>query len=127
MLLTQKSGLPAPPGNFSEKDLMKGQWKQVQALANEFWGRWRKEYLSTLHQRRKWQKTHPNLEPGEIVLLKQTEAPRNEWPMARVTCAFRSRDDNVRKIEVQTSSQGTLKTYLRPISNVVLLLRKAEQ
>lgn len=52
MLLTQKSRLPAPPGDFSGKDLMKGQWRQVQALANEFWGRWRKECLSTLHPRR---------------------------------------------------------------------------
>lgn len=31
MLFTQKSGLPAPPVDFSGKDLMKGQWRQVQA------------------------------------------------------------------------------------------------
>lgn len=77
MLLTQKSGLPAPLGDSSEKDLMKGQWRKVQALANKFWGSWRREYLSNLHQRRKWQKTHQNLEPGDIVLLKQTHAQRN--------------------------------------------------
>ena len=34
MLLTQKSGVPPPPGDFTEKDLHTKQWRQVQALAN---------------------------------------------------------------------------------------------
>ncbi|XP_039658089.1 uncharacterized protein LOC120560045 [Perca fluviatilis] len=122
MLLTQKPGLHAPPGDFTGKDLLKGQWRQVQALANEFWGRWRNEYLSTLHPRRKWHRTHRNLQPGDVVLLKQSPAPRNEWPMALVTSTFPSSDGKVRKIEVKTSSQGTSRTYLRPISDIVLLL-----
>ncbi|KAL0970460.1 hypothetical protein UPYG_G00242280 [Umbra pygmaea] len=122
MLLTQKPGLHAPPGDFTGKDLLKGQWRQVQALANEFWGRWRNEYLSTLHPRRKWHKSQRNLQPGDVVLLKQSHAPRNEWPMALVTSTFPSGDEQVRKVEVKTSSQGTSRTYLRPISDVVLLL-----
>ncbi len=40
MLLTQKSGSPPPAGNFSEKDIYKRQWRQVQSLANQFWCRW---------------------------------------------------------------------------------------
>ena len=99
-----KPGLLAPPGDFTGKDLLKGQWRQVQALANEFWSRWRNEYLSTLHPRRKWHSTHRNLQPGDIVLLKQTQAPRNEWPLALVTSTFPSGDGKVRKVEVKTSS-----------------------
>ncbi|KAG5262246.1 hypothetical protein AALO_G00293800 [Alosa alosa] len=97
MLLTQKPGLLAPPGDFTGKDLLKGQWRQVQALANEFWSRWRTEYLSTLHPRRKWNKTHRNLQPGDIVLLKQTQVPRNEWPMALVTSTSESSEGKVHK------------------------------
>lgn len=41
MLLTQKPGLSAPLGDFTGKDLLKYQWKQIQALANEFWSRWK--------------------------------------------------------------------------------------
>jgi len=37
MLLTQKTGVPPPPGHFSDKDLYTKQWKQGQALANQFW------------------------------------------------------------------------------------------
>lgn len=126
MLLTQKPGLLAPPGDFTGKDLLKGQWRQVQTLANEFWNRWRNEYLSTLHPRRKWHRTHRSLQPGDIVLLKQTQVPRNEWPMAVVSSTSKSSDGKVRKVEVKTSSEGVSKTYLRPISDVVLLLEKTE-
>ncbi|KAK7882503.1 hypothetical protein WMY93_028677 [Mugilogobius chulae] len=70
-LLTQKTGvLPPPHGDFNEKDLLRQQWRRVQSLANSFWNRWRKEYLSTLQSRRKWHSTRPNLQQGDVVLLK---------------------------------------------------------
>ncbi|XP_061684073.1 uncharacterized protein LOC133505126 [Syngnathoides biaculeatus] len=123
MLSTQKPGIPAPPGGFIEKDLFKCQWKQVQALANEFWSRWRDEYLHTLQPRRKWHTPRRNLQVGDIVLLKQSQTHRNEWPMRLVVSTFPSSDGQVRKIEVRTS-QDKIKTFLRPISDVVLLLAK---
>ena len=127
MLLTQKPGVPAPAGSFTKKDLFKSQWKQVQALANEFWSRWRSEYLHTLQPRRKWHTSCRNLQVGDIVLLKQSQSPRNEWPMALVTSTVPSSDGKVRKIEVKTTSQDKVKTYLRPVSEVVLLLPKEGQ
>ncbi len=33
VLLTQKTGVPPPPGDFSDQDLCTKQWRQVQALA----------------------------------------------------------------------------------------------
>lgn len=64
-LLTQKVGpQSAPAGEFDVKDLCKRQWRQVQSLANMFWDRWRKQYLSTLQTRSKWQSNKPNLEIG---------------------------------------------------------------
>lgn len=78
-----------------KKNLLKSQWKQVQALANEFWSRWRNEYINTLQSRRKWPATHRNLQQGGIVLLKQTQAPKNEWTMGIITSAFPSSDRKV--------------------------------
>lgn len=48
--LTMKSKviLP-PPGNFQEADLYSRKWwRRVQHLTNEFWTRWRKEFLLSL-------------------------------------------------------------------------------
>ncbi len=126
MLLTQKPRLPVPFENYTEKDLLKCQWKRVQALANEFWSRWRKEYISTLQPRRKWHETHRNLQPGDVVLLKQVQFPRNDWPLGLITSVFPSNDGKVRKVEVRTTSGGNVKTFLRPISDVILLLAKEE-
>ena len=36
----------------------------------EFWNRWRKEFLQNLQTRQKWQKQTPNFTVGDIVLLK---------------------------------------------------------
>ncbi|XP_059832537.1 uncharacterized protein LOC132397803 [Hypanus sabinus] len=64
-LLTQKAGAPPPPGDFSDKDLYTKQWRQVQALANQFWSRWRQKYLPSLQQRQKWTGPHRNLANGQ--------------------------------------------------------------
>ncbi|XP_028822925.1 uncharacterized protein LOC114778148, partial [Denticeps clupeoides] len=88
MLLTQKVGVPPILGDFTDKDLLTKQWRQVQVLADRFWSRWRKEYLPTLQYRRKWNKSHRNLQEGDIVLLKDRQAARNDWPMAVIMKAF---------------------------------------
>ena len=99
----------------------------MQALANEFWSRWRTEYLHTLQPRRKWHAARRNLEVGDIVLLKQIDSPRNEWPMGLVTSTSPSSDGKVRKVEIRAMSYGKVRTFLRPITEVVLLLAKESQ
>lgn len=122
-LLTQKIDiLPAPAGDYGDSDLYKQQWRQVQQLSNTFWDRWRKQFLPTLQGRRKWQTTQPNIKPGTVVLLKDSQAPRNEWPFGLVTQAFSSEDGKVRKVEVKVKRPGGPKLFLRPISEIVFLL-----
>ncbi|XP_059830324.1 uncharacterized protein LOC132396632 [Hypanus sabinus] len=121
-LLTQKAGAPPPPGDFSDKDLYTKQWRQVQALANQFWPRWRQKYLPSLQQRRKWTEPRRNLQVGDLVLLRDKQITRNSWPMARITATFPSEDGHVRKIELKTTDQGDVKIYQGPVTEVILLL-----
>lgn len=124
ILLTQKSGVPPPPGDFTDKDLFTKQWRHVQALANQFWARWSKEYLPSLQQRQKWTVTRRNLQVGDLVLLRDKQTIRNYWPMAIVTATFPGNDGHVRKVEVKMTDQGDTRTFLRPVAEVVLLLPK---
>lgn len=126
MLLTQKSALLAPPGDFAEKDLYKRQWMQVQNMANRFWNRWRAEYLQTLQPRRKWQDERRNIQVGDLVLLRDAQATRNTWPMAIITAVFPGQDDRVRKVELKLTKEGTVKKFLRPVSEIILLMEKEE-
>ncbi|XP_041432389.1 uncharacterized protein LOC121398035 [Xenopus laevis] len=122
MLLTQKtSTLSAPSGEFTEKDLYRRQWRQVQSLSNVFWDKWRKEYVSTLQSRRKWQTNKPNIRPGDVVLMKDHQSHRNEWPLGLITNTFPSKDGNVRKAEVKICKLGECKLFLRPTTELVLL------
>lgn len=77
MLLTQKTGVPPPPGNFMDKDLYTKQWRQVQAPANQFWSCWSHEYLPTLQHRQKWTESHRKLQVGDLVLLRDKQTSHN--------------------------------------------------
>ncbi|KAL2099469.1 hypothetical protein ACEWY4_005949 [Coilia grayii] len=123
MLFTQKVCTPlSPPGDFDGKDLHKQQWRQVQRLADMFWSRWRWEYLGTLQSRSKWQFDRPDLKVGDLVLLKDQQVSRNEWPMGLINNTFPDKDGKVRKVEVKIFKNGAAKTYQRPVSETVLLM-----
>ncbi|XP_025754388.1 uncharacterized protein LOC106097728 isoform X2 [Oreochromis niloticus] len=125
MLLTQKVATPSiPPGQFGNSDLFKAQWRRVQYLADVFWRRWKKEYISGLQDRRKWKTVKPNLQTGDVVLLRETLEHRNNWPLGLITKTFPSEDGLVRKIEVKIFRKGEHRCYIRPISEVVLLVSK---
>ncbi|KAK3742103.1 hypothetical protein QZH41_020261, partial [Actinostola sp. cb2023] len=121
-LLTQKpQQLKPAAGDFSSADLYSKQWRRVQHLANIFWSRWRKEYLPTLQSRRKWQNASRDLKEGDLVLLCNKDAPRNDWPLARVVKAQPGRDGKVREVDLETAKGGSKKLYRRPVTGVILL------
>ncbi|XP_071991443.1 uncharacterized protein [Engystomops pustulosus] len=121
-LLTQKTTTPsAPMGEFNSKDMYRCQWKQVQSLANTFWDRWRKQYLPILQHRRKWQTTKPNLKLGDVVLMKDSQLPRNEWSVGLVTRTIPSEDGSVRKAEVKVWRKDGTKIFLRPVGELTFL------
>ncbi|XP_078311589.1 uncharacterized protein LOC144618785 [Crassostrea virginica] len=123
-LLTQKhsSDSDSPEfGNIGLKDMLKSEWKRVQGLANQFWKRWKSDYLHLLQPRRKWKQTEPNINEGDIVLLKK-DSPRNHWPMAVVLKTFESDDTLVRKIQIKLSRNDKPAVLVRPICQIIPLL-----
>lgn len=123
MLLTMKTGAPLPPPiDFRKEDHLKEEWRRVQNLADMFWGRWRREYLCTLQSRHKWANRRPNLKQGDVILMKDAQAKRNEWPMGVITKASPSQDGLVRTIEMRVFKEGKPRVYSRPVTEAVLLL-----
>ena len=124
MLLTQKTRPLGPlPGKFVSQDVYaRRRWRKVQYLADQFWTRWRREYIQNLQLKTKWNREHRNLAVGDIVMMKDEQAHRNNWPLGRVVHASRSEDGRVRKATVLICRDGQRKTYERPISTLVLLV-----
>lgn len=122
-ILTHKfQGDTVPTGDLDIKSLYKDQWKRVKHLADEFWLRWRREYLQSLQKRPKWNYERNPVQVGDIVLLKDKEVVRNCWPLGRVSRVFPSEDGRLRKAEVYVvrDSKGT--SYVRPVVDLVLLV-----
>ncbi|KAG7470266.1 hypothetical protein JOB18_028772 [Solea senegalensis] len=123
-LLNQKTGpCPAPIGDFGDRDLLKQQWRRVQSLSNTFWQRWRQQYLSTLQIRRKWISDQPSLEKGSVVLLRDDQCKRNDWPLGIITDVYPSKDGRVRKVQVKVIKKNGPNFYIRPVNQMVLLIR----
>ena len=76
-----------PVDQFEVMELYRSQWKYVQILADNFWKRWRVEYLQTLQVRRKWKDERENVKSGDVVLLRDKGCHRNEWPTGIVETA----------------------------------------
>ena len=137
-LLTQKSRviLP-PPGSFPREDVYaRKRWRRVQHLANEFWSRWKKEFLSQLQSRQKWTIPKRDMKVGDIVIIKDDNVPRNTWPLGRIAEAYASDDNLVRKVKIKVgdsklNGQGKRITPLcyldRPIHKLVLLIPQEDQ
>ena len=131
-LLTGKSKvLMHPPGVFQRADLyLRKRWRRVQHLANEFWQRWRREFLQMLQTRQKWSKPRPNLQTEDVVLVKDEGTPRNVWRLARVEEPLPNDDGLVRKVRLvvvtsELDSGGRrcleLQRLERPVQKLVLL------
>ncbi len=68
-----------------------------------------------LQKKEKWSTSKPNIKPGQIVLLKDTAAPRS-WPMAIVE-VFPDKSDVFRTVAVRTSARQ----FIRVIRSLVPL------
>nr|XP_054596180.1 uncharacterized protein LOC129152216 [Nothobranchius furzeri] len=72
ILLMKSNIILPPPGLFVSQDLyLHKRWRQVKFLANEFWTRWRREYLLNLQQRQIWHGDKKNIKVNDIVILQR--------------------------------------------------------
>ena len=106
-------------------------------MADQFWVRWRKEYLSELQARSKWNKVKRDFKIGDIALLQEPNAPRCDWHLCRVEKLYASKADNhVRSVQVRIgdkflSKNGkrvkALSLLDRPVHKLILIVPCEEQ
>jgi hypothetical protein len=119
LLLLRDQQCSLPPGIFQREDqYQRRRWRLVQYLTDQFWNKWRRDYLSELQKRSKWQTKKENLKPNDLVLMIDPVAPRNEWMIARVVQTYPGEDDLVRSVEVLARNG---QKYTRPVQKLCLL------
>jgi putative ribosome biogenesis GTPase RsgA len=115
--LRHSTHLEITVSNLNTRDVYTSQWKFVQVLAEQFWSRWRREYLQTLQSRRKWRQTQENIQEGDLVILKDGDQHRNIWPLGLIEHVCPSDDNLVRKVLIRTIIDGQPRICVRPITD----------
>ncbi|XP_040191273.1 uncharacterized protein LOC120924392 [Rana temporaria] len=100
--------------------------------ANEqFWSRWKREYLMSVSTRQKWHTPRRNLKVNDIVIIKDDMSPRCQWQLGRVIETTIEKDDLVRRVKVLVGDRRLQdkKDYVskpsiieRPIQKLVVLI-----
>jgi len=114
------SALTTPPEpsllNINENRLSR--WQLVRQLTERFWRLWQNDYINTLQQRAKWQKTaRDSIRVGQLVLLRNPLLPPCKWELGRITKCHVGADHLARVITVKTASGE----YKRPLVKVCIL------
>ena len=114
------------PLEYTERDILsygKARWRRVQYLADQFWCRWKNDYVSNLQERSKWKKKVRNLKQDDIVLIKQN-SHRNSCSLGRVIKCNLSKDGLVRSVvlALRPLHNGVSRTIERSIHDLVLLV-----
>ena len=117
LLLMRDGPAPILRAGTKKEDAYGRRWRHTQLIANEFWKRWLKEYLSCLRLRQKWLNPQRNLSVDDVVLVSDESTPRGEWPMGRETKTHVASDGFVRSVELKMKS-GHL---VRPVHKLHLL------
>lgn len=81
--------------------------------------------LNQLMQSPKWTKAHPNIEVGEIVLMKEDNTPLMVWRKARVIETFPGKDEYVRVVLVNDAKQTVFKRSIRKVVRLPVVVRLA--
>ncbi|XP_041978615.1 uncharacterized protein LOC121732727 [Aricia agestis] len=106
------------PGKFDDADLItRSNWRASQRLADMFWARWVREYLPELQHRREPRGSGRTIKEGDVVLIVDSNLPRNTWPRGIVIATYPGQDGAVRVVDVRTKG-GVLR---RPTKRLVIL------
>ncbi len=137
-LVTMKTSTPLPPpGQFVKEDLYaRKRWRQVQYLLEQFWSRWKREYLQNIMVRQRWHKPKRNMQIGDIVMDKDEMQPRSQWKLGRILDTVKDTDGLVRKVKIGFADRNLTKrgqrvnkmsVVERPVHKLVLLLVDCEK
>ncbi|XP_077292805.1 uncharacterized protein LOC143915858 [Arctopsyche grandis] len=93
-------------------------YKHLQQMLQHFWKRWAREYVTLLQQRHKsGSRESPNLQPGDMVIVAEENAPPLEWPMGRILAVHPGHDGVVRVITIRTV-KGVIKRAARRVARL---------
>ncbi|XP_055622863.1 uncharacterized protein LOC129766365 [Toxorhynchites rutilus septentrionalis] len=106
-----EENIEAVPSNRLNK------WQLIQKRLQDFWKRWRRDYLAQLQGRMKRWKPPVYIAVGKLVIIQDDNQPPMRWKMGRIVEVHPGDDGVVRVVTLKTSS-GIMK---RPVEKLCML------
>lgn len=72
------------PQKFDENATCLKRWEMVQQKTQNIWERWHKEYIYSLMVRNKWESKQRNLQPNDLVIIREDNMPPSMCILANV-------------------------------------------
>ena len=105
-----------PALDVSDRPLNRlNRYELIQNIVQNFWKRWKSEYLTTLQLRYKWNSQEQPIQVGSVVLLCDENAPPLEWKFAKIVECIFGNDGVCRVVKLRTVSGNEL---TRPVTKV---------
>lgn len=108
--------IPEPDLTTSAPNRLR-RWQLLSLFHQSFWKRWASEYLSSLQSRAKWIRPQPNIQIGDLVILRSTTLPPTAWKLGRIELVHPGDDGVVRVVTVRTN----VGIYKRPVVKLTVL------
>ena len=94
-------------------------YQLMENTLKQFWKRFMKEYVPTLHKTEKWQRKEAPLRVGDVVSVLHSGLPIGRWPLARVAEVYPSKDGQVRTVSLETRINGRKQIIRRSVSGLM--------
>lgn len=105
--------------NFKAVDASGHQrWQLTQKMLNDFWKKWSQEYLVTLNNRSKWTLKRSEPDVGDVVIVRDSNAPPAKWLLGRVIQKHSGKTDNITRVVTVKCGNHLFK---RPCSKLCIL------
>lgn len=104
--------------NETTFNILLREWKKGNKYVDMFWSKWRSQYLNSLRERNDFQfkdRKVKNFSPriGDVVLIRQNNQKRTNWPFGVVVKVHEGRDKRIRYVDIRNSLGHTI---TRPVS-----------
>ncbi|KAH0944378.1 hypothetical protein HN011_007012 [Eciton burchellii] len=98
-------------------------WQLMQAIQEQIWRTWSKDYLHSLQIRNKWSKSPLHIKIKDLVIVRNRQLPPSRWELARVVQVHPGLDGHVRVVTLRTVCSH----YKRPITQICKLPVSSEK
>lgn len=89
--------------------------RKVQYWHQSIWRQWQSDYINNLQCRGRWQNKQPNLQIGDIVVMKEENLAPHHWALGKIIEVHPGSDGCVRNVTIKCGNGSTFKRAVQKL------------